>query len=273
MKRVFVTGLTLVLATALTTSAHAQRDSRDAEPDTRDDRYEMDRQDMEPAGQTNARIHRIQGTISEMFSARYLGHQEPHVLARLQHQEGWSAVVDLGPKSQLAKLNLDEGDPVTVVGAPGRINDRPVFFATRIHAKQEMVTVDRSEVSGMMKLRGTIEDTRSVRYENVDSTHLVVKFRSDNDRVALLDLGAASQFKDVSLEPDTPVQVVVTPGTIGGRRAFFVQDLRINGERVEVTRSSMDVNLEVASDSPYDPAEERAQAETGTASEPETSDD
>ena len=213
--------------------------------------------------QSGQRNQRIRGEISEIQQVRLLGDDEPHLLARVGVQGGEDVHVDLGPRSQLQPLNLDEGDRVTVVGVRAQLNDLPIFVATRVHAKQDSVQIDRSRLHPMNRFRGEIEDTRFVRYEGVSDEHLVAKVRLNEDEVILLDLGSASAFEDVNLSADTPIEVVARPGTIDNRRAYIAQDLRVRDSRHRIERNDDSVDLRVSSHSAARSGSERAQrAET-----------
>lgn len=201
----------------------------------------------------------IAGEILELREVRLLGQEQPHLLARVDVQGREVVQADLGRRDQLARLNLTEGDSVTLVGVPAQLDERPILVATRVEAKQDSVQIDRSLMQSMNKFSGTIEDTRYAQYEGEGAEHLVAKVRVQDGTLILLDLGAASALEDVDLSPGTPVAFVARIGTINDRRAYFAEDLRVRDSREAIQRSSDLVDVHVASHSAMPRGSERAQ--------------
>lgn len=69
---------------------------------------------------------------------------DPHRLAKLQLSGGRTVIVDLGTDEQLQDISLKKGEYVMIRGALGRINGKPVVFATTV---ADVVQIDRQQQS------------------------------------------------------------------------------------------------------------------------------
>lgn len=83
------------------------------------------------------------GTVRGIHSTHYQGLETPHQLLRVEHKNGRSALVDVGPVSALERLQLRTGDVVSVVARPGLINDRPALIADEINVGEAKIKVIR----------------------------------------------------------------------------------------------------------------------------------
>jgi hypothetical protein len=86
---------------------------------------------------------RLSGVVRQRHVAKFTGYDDPHLLLRVQHADGKSALVDAGPAKSLAQLALDEGDVVEVVARPGLVNQRPALIADAITQEDITVTIVR----------------------------------------------------------------------------------------------------------------------------------
>lgn len=80
---------------------------------------------------------RVEGRITDQRQVQIQGLDHGHQLVKLQTSQGRTVVVDLGEQT-LDDLNLSQNDEVMVTGRSGRINDRPVVFAERVAAVQQI---------------------------------------------------------------------------------------------------------------------------------------
>lgn len=102
---------------------------------------QQDRQQRDRSAQQRrqSRRHEIEGTVRELSTVQLPGHDDQFLTARVQTEEGRTGRVMLGAEKQLERLDLEEGDRVTVSGRPGFVNDRMMLIALEIEANDETV--------------------------------------------------------------------------------------------------------------------------------------
>ena len=189
------------------------------------------------AGAGLAAMQDVSGRIERLNTLRLAENDRRHLIARVDTREGYSARVDLGPEDQLRDLDLDQGDVIEVSGMPGRINDRPVIMAERVEAKGRTVTVHRAPDPALMRIEGTLLETRSVRPTGLQQDHLLAKVRADNGQTHVVDLGPRPALERARLRDGAGVKLLATRVMINEHTALAAEQLRVdNGELLDIER-------------------------------------
>jgi hypothetical protein len=94
------------------------------QPQQASQQRDRDRQDM--------RQTQLRGELEAWQRKNLEGQRDAHTLVRMRLENGRSAIVNLGPNVDLARLDLEQGDRITVQGVRGMINGRPVVMAQRV---------------------------------------------------------------------------------------------------------------------------------------------
>lgn len=71
----------------------------------------------------------LSGHIIGLQDVQLRGMPEPHTIAKIRTMEGQTALIDLGPQSEVADLQLQKNDFVSASGSVGRINNQQVLIA------------------------------------------------------------------------------------------------------------------------------------------------
>jgi hypothetical protein len=90
----------------------------------------------------------VSGKVKSSREFSIQGRRQPHLLAKIETQQGKTVVIDLGPAQRLSQQNreVSEGDQVRARGESGRINGYPVLIVDRLVGDNQ-VTVIRSTMS------------------------------------------------------------------------------------------------------------------------------
>ena len=84
----------------------------------------------------------VEGTIMHTRNVAIQGEAEEHVLAKITVAAGGIVVIDLGPRSTLPKVNLDEGQSLAATGVIGRLNEKPIILADSVG---NLSSIERAE--------------------------------------------------------------------------------------------------------------------------------
>ncbi|MEX1025364.1 MAG: hypothetical protein WD226_09825 [Planctomycetota bacterium] len=87
--------------------------------------YGVDRQDDQD-------LTKFEGEIQSIRRVKYRGMDEKYVQAKIELQEGRTAVVDLGPESKHSKVSLNKGDRVSFLADTVRIGGEPALRAEQV---------------------------------------------------------------------------------------------------------------------------------------------
>jgi hypothetical protein len=179
---------------------------------------------------------RVVGTLSEKREQRLVGHDEPHLLAKLETDRGIERV-NLGPINQLRDLDLNEGDSVFVVGAMAQINGRPILAAERIEAGGKTVRIQLPRTTEeMRRFTGEIQDTRNVTFQGTDEEHVVARVRLASGDTAFVNLGTKSQVERINLKRGDEIRILAQPGEINGQSALIAQEIWANNQTYGIER-------------------------------------
>jgi opacity protein-like surface antigen len=194
---------------------------------------------MEPQ-QTEGQV-RLQGEIQSL-QTRSINNRRM-VVAQIRTQDNRTVPVLLGSPDRLDRLNLRQGDPVTVIGQRVRLNDRPALKAERIRADGESMRTgqaySRSEGrrSPTMQVSGTIEDIQQVKIFGQPDLHAVAAVSSENGRIRVVDLGPRSQLGRLGLQKGDRLQVRGERGSINNNPVVAARQVVANGESVSIRRT------------------------------------
>ena len=68
---------------------------------------------------------RASGEVINLGIVKLVGLSQPHVIAKIEREDGRKVIADLGPVNKLTQLEIEPGDRLTVIGVRGRLNERP----------------------------------------------------------------------------------------------------------------------------------------------------
>lgn len=86
-------------------------------------------------------LKRVHGEILRARLARFRGYHEPYVVAQVRTRDGQRELVNLGPRSKVRELDVQEGDQIAMLVRPGLIDGRPAMIAEQLHARGRLVDV------------------------------------------------------------------------------------------------------------------------------------
>lgn len=192
------------------------------------------RQTAQPS--TTARIEEVRGQIVNLGEHQLAGTTEPIWMARVKTEKGRTAKVILGPKPQLTKLALKDGVVIAVAGVRGRINDRPVLIANKVTSAGSEVEVKLPDSRYVRRVRGDVEDLRSVRFRGFPEPHMVGEVELLSGRKVTVNFGPRSKVAPLKLKKGVAVAMLVRPGKVNGKPAMIAEQIHYNDETIQIPR-------------------------------------
>lgn len=202
-----------------------------------DRRQDDRRQDDRTGGMRTYEQRResLTGKIQNLRSQSMAGMDSKNVFARIKTEEGRTATVCLGSQNKLKKLDLGEGDQITVEGVRGRVNDRTVLMARKITSGDEEVQVEMQDSRRMKRVRGEVVSKRNAKFRNQDEQHVVAKVRLISGKQETVNLGPKSKVEKLELSQGDDVSMLVRPGRVNGQPALIAEQVSSGDQSIEVS--------------------------------------
>lgn len=112
----------------------------------------------------------IRGEIEEIYVRDILG--APHYVAKIETRDNDEMTVVLGSQRDFADVRIEEGDEITLVGAPRYLEGRQMFVAERVHTPDRIVRVyvpqDRYDENPRYQRRFTEQQFSGREYDTQD---------------------------------------------------------------------------------------------------------
>lgn len=164
------------------------------------------------------------GKIVSMHACKLVGVTDPHVLVKIQTEDGDTDIVDLGTAADLKSSGIEarEGQCLWVSGRIGRINDKELLVAENL-SESKLVTIVRTA-----PLREETEKHAAARGEDKDAATArdskdVASAKYDKDVASAKD---GKEAKTVNV--DAGMQVRTVEGAV-----IHTRNLKIEGEAEE----------------------------------------
>lgn len=177
----------------------------------------------------------VEGQIKNLRTQSMAGTDSKGVMARIETEQGRMATVCLGPQKQLNKLDLAEGDQITVEGVRGRVNDRTVLLARKVSSGDQQVDVQMPDARRLKRVRGEIVSKRNAKFRNQDEQHIVAKVRLISGKQETVNLGPKSKVEKLQLSQGDDVSLLVRPGRVNGQSALIAEQINTGDRTVEIS--------------------------------------
>ncbi|MEZ6114303.1 MAG: hypothetical protein R3C99_25320 [Pirellulaceae bacterium] len=183
-------------------------------------------------GSARGSVHRLEGQLKDINQIRLTDSDKQQTIARLKVRDGRTARIFLGDKSQLSSLNLQDGDNITIIGVPGRVNDRWMLVARKITANGESISLNQQQQqqsnAGLKRVSGQITDTRKAKFRGHDEQFMVVQIQTDQGDSVIANLGPVSRLESLDLQNGDAVTVLARQGSVNGETAWIAEQVRAN---------------------------------------------
>ena len=186
----------------------------------------------------------LRGRVQKVETIRTKGKGVNQVVM-LQTEDGQSIAVDLGPSSDLVKVTVKEGSPLTAKGTVVSVGGHPVFMASQYQVNGTTADVKRKSPSKKDQLqtkqmKGTLQKLRQVGVKGGMSDHHVAIIQS-NGRNLYADLGPVSQLQPLSLKVGDRVNIEGFPMHVKGRTIFVAQTVESGNHQIAIDRRAVAV--------------------------------
>jgi len=208
--------------------------------------------------QTQAGLVTLQGKVLEHKQVQVKG-GDAHMVVLLGMEGGQRAVVDLGPVGPLTGHQIDQGDQLSVMGQPGRVEDRVVLFASQMTKDGQQVAIQRpageqqrqmarkegqpgeqADIAAFMEqphsLKGTIAKQKEVQVKGSDRTHRVLLVESEQGPSYVVDVGPSEHTAQANLEPGAAIDAKGKLVRIGDRLVLMADEATIDEQSVRIER-------------------------------------
>jgi hypothetical protein len=214
----------------------ARRTSRDRAREGQHTRTQDDqRRESQSRQDRDRQQHHVQGEIQELRRENFSGIDDEVVIARIQTSEGRTAKALLGPRSQLSDLDLSEGDQITVQGSRGHVNDKMMLVAHEVRSGNSSASVDMPRLN-LKRARGEVLSKRTARFRGFDESFVVAEVELVSGKRETVNLGPESKVRQLNLSEGDQISLLVRPGRINGQPAMIAEQIRADGQTVEVPR-------------------------------------
>ena len=128
-------------------------------------------------------------------------------IATLTMGSGTTMLVDLGRPEETKRLNLRDGDAITVSGPIARFVGQPVLLASKVKVRDQSVDIDRKfrdisgQVVGMAYTALRISESTGRGIEAFATSHLLALVTMKDGQSAWVDLGPGSSLTKLNLKP------------------------------------------------------------------------
>ncbi|MFG0336097.1 MAG: PDZ domain-containing protein [Maioricimonas sp. JB049] len=198
------------------------------------DRRGMDRREMDRRDDRRREI--VRGEIQDIRYDTLSGVEGECMIARIRTEDGRTARVCLGPRTQLRRLDLSDGDRITVHGHPGHINDRAIFFASQVNYAGTELQVNMPKAPSLKRVRGEIVSTRKAKFRGISERHVLADVELVSGREETMNLGPESKIRRLNLREGDDISALVRPGRVNGEFAMIAEQVRHDGQTVELPR-------------------------------------
>lgn len=193
-------------------------------------RRRLDPEELAPR-QARRPVMRARGTIHKIRSIDLVGEDESHRIAHIETEKGNRVRVDLGPKSDFDRLNLREGDRITVFGARGTINEKPMLMAHEIHARGQRVVIERKRGPELRRFAANVLKTYTTSFKGRKHDYAIAKVRLHNGDLAMVNLGPKPELKGLEIERGDRIRMLARPITIDDRPALYAERITVAAAR------------------------------------------
>ncbi|KAA5541815.1 hypothetical protein FYK55_16530 [Roseiconus nitratireducens] len=190
-------------------------------------------------------MFRVSGSVAAMRSFDLVDGPK-HQFIKLDLKDGGVVPVDLGRVDPLSKLNLKEGDQVTVEGKRVRINNRRMLSAQKITSGDQSVDIGRERDRDLKLLDGTVANLVSKKFRDRDNPFQVATVETADGEKETVILGPENRLSDLQLKQGGDVHLLVRQGRYN-EDSVWVADAIYDGEQA-VTLSKMDAKKFAARD-------------------------
>ncbi|TWT90590.1 hypothetical protein Mal64_09840 [Pseudobythopirellula maris] len=182
--------------------------------------------------QRSSKAFRVSGSIDKQKTVKVRGTEHTVVMVRGMQNQDQTAVVDLGPKSDLPDFNLKKGSLLTATGPVTKVKDKRVILAQQAKQGDIKHQVDRQP----KPIEGAVTDTRDVQVRG--EKHRLLVMTSSDDKKILVDAGQASRLAELDLSEDAKLTVRGVPVKANDRMLVMAESLTQDGKQVSVKRQA-----------------------------------
>lgn len=211
-----------------------------------DSRSQMDRRSGQSSGRKEAmtssnrmggNMQNVSGRVKTLKRVNLVGMDRKQAIARVQTQSGRTARVYLGAADNLRKIDLQEGDRISVQGHRGKVNDKGMLIARQIRANDRQIQVKPAKGGGLQKLSGEILKVKTASFtEGPLPDQVFARIKLDDNLNTVVELGPEDQLQGLNPKELEGKQVTLLAhrANIGGATALVAHQLRVDDKTIDI---------------------------------------
>jgi len=178
---------------------------------------------------------KMSGTITDMTTFK-MSDQDEHRFAKVELPSGEKVPVDLGPVGRTDQLDLQDGDPLTVIGKRARIDDKKFICARQVMSDDQMVSVNQKPDRGMKRVQGRITELMTKRLKGKDQPYQIAEVDLQGGRSERVVLGPKSRLSELDLADGEKLRLLVRRGRYNERPALIASQINRGDKTVQVDK-------------------------------------
>lgn len=199
------------------------------------------------------RQKRVRGTIESLHTRTFRGRDAEFSVASVRLPNGRTEQVVLGEKSELRRLDLEEGDDIAARVCSCRVNGRPALKALEVFANGEAVELQASQrsrsssdsraeepqratASRAGEFSGRIFSMRTTRFRGLDQDHVLAQILLDGGERKTVNLGPESYVARLRLGTGQSIDFTARHGKINGDAALIAESISADDNRINIPR-------------------------------------
>lgn len=194
------------------------------------------RQSASTDQQSSRQLRKVSGEVTSLKTFRS-SRGEQHRFARIETSKGQTVPVNLGSVEDLRRLDLQNGDQVTVIGSLARANDRTVLRAHTIQSGDQRIDVTPRKQSRSRQFSGTITSLRSTRMSGQNQEFQVARVTDDSGSTQTVVLGPKDRLSELGLRSGMWVSGSARAGRLNGQAALVAERIAANDQTVRIEQS------------------------------------
>ena len=207
---------------------------RDSSRSMRSDQGRPSGQRSSQSQQPRQQMAKVTGTVTAIDTFRMVDGPK-HLFAKIETKKGDQIPVDLGRAEQLQRLDIQDGDRITVYGTHTRMNDKRVVSARKVQVGDKSMMVGREKDRDLKRVQGEITRLFTRSFRGRDQQFDVAKVELNGGRMETVILGPANRLRNLDLQEGDTVQLLVRRGRYNDEPALIADQVRAGEQTVRVT--------------------------------------
>jgi hypothetical protein len=169
------------------------------------------------------------------------GKQDEYTFVRVRLENGDARVVSLGSRVNLADLDLEKGDRISVSGRNARFDDRDVLVANQIDVNDQTFRIrkqNRPDANQQVSIDGTVKEFSKTSIDGAKEKNLLIRLELENGKSCVVDLGKGTSLSDLEIEKGSKIRLKGEKTKVGGKSLVVARNISVDGDSTRIRDKS-----------------------------------